>query len=498
MVTRLSRSIRERLAWQGALIVLVCILLYWVGLGASGLSMSEGHRVVPAWEMIQTGDWWVPRMFSQAYLRKPPGIFWAIAGMSSVLGESEFAARSVSALASTLMALVAWVFATRWVGSPWGLAAGLMQACTPLFVEPGRSAEIEAFNNLCTQLACFSMLDLALRPRQGGAGRAIVCGLALAAGVLVKGPALAPAFAGAVCAGAWCSDRADRARFIAWVLAAIVLGSAVATPILWRVAHMLPEGESAVTQSPGEFLWDLTKWARIAMLPLIALGSALPTSIALFFPWRDSNESGAPASQTLRALRTCVLIGLLVSVAAGMHNARYTMPVLSLLAPLWACAFAIARTQTTWVWRCLLGRPVIAGAPLLMVSLGFAANFELLRGGDGGRGSGRGAGQRLARDLFDAGLRGRVELQADGMVEARPEVLLYAVRAAPPALVLVPRWTPMHTRDFLMRPGTLALIRTDEAGKESATMLDGAAFEWARGRVSSYWFSAVGTLPPGQ
>ncbi len=161
---------------QAVLLVAVCCAVYLPGLGSTGLSMSEGHRVIPAWEMLddaRAGEphWMVPRMFGTAYLRKPPGVMWAIAGSSAVLGETEFAARLPSALAATLLTLTVWGFSTRWFGSPWGLAAGLAQALLPVMWPSGRSAEIESLHVLTTGVAGLLVLHIGLCPRRrAGAG----------------------------------------------------------------------------------------------------------------------------------------------------------------------------------------------------------------------------------------------------------------------------------------------------------------------------------------
>ena len=90
-----------------------------------GLSYTEGHRAIPAWEMLESGDWLVTTLFDRVYLRKPPGMAWAIAGSSAVFGQTEFAARFVSAVCSTAMVLVAYGFARRWFGARWALSAGI-------------------------------------------------------------------------------------------------------------------------------------------------------------------------------------------------------------------------------------------------------------------------------------------------------------------------------------------------------------------------------------
>lgn len=109
---------------QAMVIVAVALILFLPGLGSTGLSMSEGHRVVPGWEMLERGDWRVPHMFERVYLRKPPGMPWAIAASSMVFGKTELAARLVSVVATALAGVCACWFARRWYGARWGSVRG--------------------------------------------------------------------------------------------------------------------------------------------------------------------------------------------------------------------------------------------------------------------------------------------------------------------------------------------------------------------------------------
>ena len=84
------------------IVLLVCGAVYWPRLGERGLASTEGHRVIPAWEMLESGNWLVPRLFGQIYARKSPGIHWAVALSSRILGETEFAARAVGAMSATV------------------------------------------------------------------------------------------------------------------------------------------------------------------------------------------------------------------------------------------------------------------------------------------------------------------------------------------------------------------------------------------------------------
>src|SRR5207244_13541362 len=84
----------------GVLIVIViwaAIYLPW--LGTPELRSEEGHRVLPAVEMLDSGDFIVPHIGGQPYLAKPPLVNWKIAGAFWVTGiRNEWTARLPSAL----------------------------------------------------------------------------------------------------------------------------------------------------------------------------------------------------------------------------------------------------------------------------------------------------------------------------------------------------------------------------------------------------------------
>jgi hypothetical protein len=81
--------------------------------------------------MLETGDLLVVRLFEQAYLRKPPGMPWAIALSTLTFGPGEFASRFVSAVAIAIGALASLLFIQRWFGKPFGLIAGLAFVLAP-------------------------------------------------------------------------------------------------------------------------------------------------------------------------------------------------------------------------------------------------------------------------------------------------------------------------------------------------------------------------------
>src|SRR5215207_5743092 len=65
--------------FQLGLVLVVAGSIYWPMLGSSGFAFSEGQRALPGWTFASEGDWFIPRLLDQPYLRKPPGMPWVIA-----------------------------------------------------------------------------------------------------------------------------------------------------------------------------------------------------------------------------------------------------------------------------------------------------------------------------------------------------------------------------------------------------------------------------------
>jgi 4-amino-4-deoxy-L-arabinose transferase-like glycosyltransferase len=459
--------------------LLACAAVYFPLLGATGLSNSEGHRAIPGWEMLERNEYLIPRLFGQAYLRKPPGMAWAVALSSFYLGQTEAAARAVSAISMTLLALLAVRASGRWFGPRTALWAGLAAALTPLFWPSGRSAEIEALNTLAAAGAVIFVLDLLLW--EGGRGRrgvpiALGAALCIALGLFAKGPALLPALAGAVIAA--CLLRRS-ARVLAnpglWL--ALLLPAAAFLLYVLRVrAALAASGETPVLQGPSEFLWgahELTATGilKVISMPAAALLSALPASLALLWVWgpRARAEalrgSVAPGAHIMaRAVGSASLLSLVLLALGGVDNPRYALPSLGFL-PVLAGYLALGheggfdagrlralRALQPRLWPVLLA--AVAGLYILKVEPRSRAS------------SGREAGQRLAEYLTPG-----AEVWADHLVEARPEVLWYAREAARSGGGLAVRWVPgMASGAKLPGPGGYVAVRTDAASGEKTAL----------------------------
>ena len=436
---------------QAAITIAVAVCVYFLFLGHSGFAFSEGQRVFPGWHMARHGDWWLPHLFEQPYLRKPPGMPWATAAMSLLLGESEFSARSVSALAVTLSALLSMFFARRWLGPAAGLYAGPAFLLTPLFWYPGCSAEIEALHNLCVLAAALITIEITLN--RASRWWAALLGLALAAMALVKGPAGLPCIGGAML-GACVITHSHRPLLNPRLIAGLAFGGILIALAFWRIAARVAElPEPPVLQSADDFLWRKDKIAGVFTLPLTTLLSALPWSIALLFALAprvkhaEQNTQSAPLPSAGAATAWAVLISLLIYTVIGVSNNRYTMPAAALIPIVavfagWRLSTADLPHRLNFAARWPLARhPLILLLPLFVAACAYNGYAEHRRAV---RTSGQTAGIALG-ELLPEG----AEVWGDALLDNRSEAGYYAqVRAAAMGKKVRFLWTPanMHGR----------------------------------------------------
>lgn len=449
-------------------------LVYFFNIWSSGFSMSEGHRVAPGWEMVSSGDWLLPHMFEQAYLRKPPGMPWAVAALSYVFGQSEWAARSVSGLAMIGGSIASAWYTRRWFGNSAsltaGVAAGLAHLLLPWMWESGRAAEIEALNNLGTALAVWGLVDLLV-----GAGKRTksigIAAVGIVIAALAKGPASLPVIVAvpvAACLLARSVMPLKSREFWVGLIAGAAATGAIAGLIVYRYSH---EQGFVVTQSVEEFLWSRERVLRVIALPFVFLASALPVSIA-FIPVLTARELGVDRSRIARTLALAAALAVFAYTMAGISNPRYTLPAAAVLSPLMGFAVLTwkAQAQTEGGISRLarlcyrLTRP--AAVVLTMCAVGYAIVSETRREASSGREAGWALGRYVETDSI---------IFANDMVEARPEIFLYAMGAAEEEKKSVrTRWLPDLKAASLAEvsgaKNAYVLVRTDAGSKELAEL----------------------------
>jgi 4-amino-4-deoxy-L-arabinose transferase-like glycosyltransferase len=116
----------------------------------------ETYAVVPAREMLESGDWIVPRSGGLPRLRKPPLNYWVVAGAASLFGEmNEWTVRVPAAVSSLLLATLIGIWAARWYGRTAGLGAALVQLTSAWVIIYARKAEVDMLLCLLTTAALF-------------------------------------------------------------------------------------------------------------------------------------------------------------------------------------------------------------------------------------------------------------------------------------------------------------------------------------------------------
>lgn len=98
----------------------------------------------------------------------PPGYYWLLAGWRVLTGESEFALRSLSALASVLSAVMAYALGKRLYGDTAGLAALAVVAVNTFSITYAQEARMYALLALFAAASTWALIDVLMAPGRRG------------------------------------------------------------------------------------------------------------------------------------------------------------------------------------------------------------------------------------------------------------------------------------------------------------------------------------------
>lgn len=287
-----------------ALIALWAVL-YLPGLGGPELKGEEGRRILPGLEMRRSGEWIVPYMEGQPYLRKPPLINWAVAASVAMTGRvNEFTARLPSAVAVLALALAGGLLGAGLVageGAPpqerakAALLIGVALLAHVGLWNKGRLAEIEALYVALTGIALALWME-AWRREVSPWLTWTVPWLVLGLGWLCKGPPHLFFFYGIVLVALW-KGRSLRelwhpAHFlgVALMLAVFLPWALAAKSRVAAVAPKVKVGATWWKQLVERFdleYFRLTDWL---LTPFEAVVMWLPWSVALLLWGRHLPE----------------------------------------------------------------------------------------------------------------------------------------------------------------------------------------------------------------
>jgi 4-amino-4-deoxy-L-arabinose transferase-like glycosyltransferase len=171
------------------LFVLALAMFSWrLGEGPIYRTM-EGREALVVQEIIRSGNWILPLRNGDTIPSKPPFFHWlgALASLAAAGEVSEWAVRSPSAFLSAAGVVLTFVLGCRIAGQSSSFLASLMLLTTPVYVEMGREAWVDATFSFFILLALTAFYFMYESGHWQG-WLSYVFSLATACAVLSKGP----------------------------------------------------------------------------------------------------------------------------------------------------------------------------------------------------------------------------------------------------------------------------------------------------------------------
>jgi len=335
---------RTRLAPLAGVLVAVCALLSFAGLGARALwDQDEGMHAATAKVMVESGDWITPTFNGENFYDKPVLFTWMVAASLKAFGASEWAARLPAALCGLVGVLGSLALARRMFGFRAGLLGALVLVTASGWVVLSRSVVHDI------SLAAASVLALAAfwvgyQDDERRAGPWLVFWAASGLAVLAKGPVgLLPPFV----AGVFLLARGEP-RF-AWCMRpfwGVPVLLAVAAP--WYVAIALRNADF-VSYFFGEKLLSSVASAE-DISKARPFYFYVPVLAGMFLPWTACLPSAVARALRIRDAGSTLLLSWAggVFVVFSLLSAKlgtYILPVvppLALLVGTWLAELRVA------------------------------------------------------------------------------------------------------------------------------------------------------------
>ncbi len=342
-----------------ALLLALCALLFFLGLGTLGLTdRDEGSNAEAAREMVESGDWITPTLNGAPRFAKPAFTYWLISGSYLAFGVSELTARLPSAIFGIALVLMQYAFASRVLGPATGFRAALMLLLNIEVLAIGRMVLTDMVMMCFTTFSIFSFF-LAMQGKEKAKRWywGFYAGMGLA--TLTKGPVgvLVPLLA--IVPYLWLTRRWRETLRECRPFAGTLVFLALAAP--WYTAMFVLHGSGYADSARGD---TLTRFFSVIgghggtvlfYIPILLLG---------FFPW-----SGFLPATLIEALKG--------SRAASADNPQRHLQI---LCAVWIVAvFAFFTLSSTRLPHYIA--PLFPAAALLV-----AASWDhLLEGGRWGR-----------------------------------------------------------------------------------------------------------------
>jgi 4-amino-4-deoxy-L-arabinose transferase-like glycosyltransferase len=348
------------------------------------IDRDEPRFAEAAREMLQTGDWIVPRFNAAPRYDKPPLIYWMQIGAYRVLGDSggagAFAARLPAAICTGLSVVLLALWGGRMGGRLHGIRSAMIYGlCVQVFVH-GRAAVADPPMVLFTIAAAWAGWEWLQQPRR--TDLALVFWISLALGFLAKGP-IAWVPLGMVGWSFWrirkfpIDEEHRSPRAISWIAGGVFMLGLVA---LWGIpALMRTKGEFAAVglgeHVVGRSLISMEGHGAQNLLGYIAtLPLYFITIFPSFAPWSlwlpaaIKYHRRNPSPQSLY-LFSGIILTFGIFTLSRTKLPHYTLPCFPFLALLVACWWEENRSARLWRNVAFGTTLVFIAAPLLLFGL---------------------------------------------------------------------------------------------------------------------------------
>jgi 4-amino-4-deoxy-L-arabinose transferase-like glycosyltransferase len=310
---------------------------------------DESRYAQIALEMVNTGDYLVPRLQGEPYLDKPPLLYWVTAASFNVFGQSELAARIPSALAAMLTVLVSFLLGRRLIGDQAAWLGSLMLFLCLGFVLSARFLVMDGPLTLFTT-TCLMTALLATRGPRLQLGWWLLAAVSCALGVMTKGPVAIVLTCPPLLALHWLDQRRALPKLKAWLLFAVLVACIV---LPWFILIERHQHEFA-----GHFFWQHHVvrffsafnhqepfWYYIPVLFAGMFPSSLLAAPVLFFLFNRGKEFREMRTPALGGL---ALAGVWIVLFFSLSSCKlptYILPAVPMLCMLQACVLSTMLDQ---------------------------------------------------------------------------------------------------------------------------------------------------------
>lgn len=153
-------------------------------------SDNEGQRATPPAEMVRSGNYLIPTLNGEHYLAKPPLLYWMNAASYIITGTiSPLTARIPTALCFITLVLCIYSYARRQSGETVARWAAVAFLASPYVLQRSRVTEIDIPLTLAALLAIMAFRGACqAKTTLNSIYLTLLSGVALGAGLLLKGP----------------------------------------------------------------------------------------------------------------------------------------------------------------------------------------------------------------------------------------------------------------------------------------------------------------------